>query len=89
MSLRIFITTEPPSGGRSDHCMTDRLMDHSSLYFRDSTTITIRAVPHDGYRVTGLVCKIGPREETVSGNTLRIELYAKCSITVLTEKINP
>lgn len=85
----VFITTEPASAGIPDHCITDRLMDDTPLYFRDSTAITIRAVPHDGYRVTGFVCNIGPREETVSGDTLRIELFAKCTVTVLTEKIHP
>ena len=85
----VSITTEPATAGIPDYCITDRPMDDTPLYFRDSTAVTIRAVPHDGYRVTGFVCNIGPREETVSGDTLRIELYAKCTITVLTEKTNP
>lgn len=85
----VYVSTEAPTGGNSDFCMQDFKLDGTPLYFRDSTTLTIHAVPKDGYTVTGFVCKIGPREETVSGDTLRIELYARCSITPLTEKINP
>ncbi len=85
----VYLTTEAATGGNADFCMQNHKIDDTPLYFRDSTAITVRAVPHDGYQITGFVCKIGPREETVSGDTLRVELYAKCVVTVLTEKINP
>jgi len=86
---QVYLSTEPASGGDSAHCLADYAVGDAPMYFRDSTAITLRAYPEEGFRVTGFVCKIGPREETVSGDTLRIELYAKCSVTVLTEKINP
>lgn len=88
-TAQVYMTTEPASGGDDACYVRDHLIIDTAYYFRDSTAITLRAVPKDGYTVTGFVCKIGPREETVSGDILRIELYARCTVTVLTEEINP
>jgi len=60
----------------------------SPLYFRDSTKITVTAEAHNGYRVTGFRYKIGPMEHTAEGDTLTFELYAKTTITVITEPIS-
>jgi hypothetical protein len=87
--VRLYLSSEPASLGADNSRVTDLEILGHTLYFRDSTSITIRAVPEDGCKVTGFLCKIGPREEQFSGDTLSFSLLAKSTVTVLTEKIDP
>jgi hypothetical protein len=87
--VRLYLSSEPASLGADNARVTDLEILGHTLYFRDSTSITIRAVPEDGCKVTGFLCKIGPREEQFSGDTLSFSLLAKSTVTVLTEKIDP
>ncbi|MGM9624607.1 MAG: CotH kinase family protein [Eubacteriales bacterium] len=57
-----------------------------ALYFRDSTPVTVNVQPDDGYRVVGMNVKVGPRESFVEGDTYTFEVYAKTTISVVTER---
>ena len=85
----LFLSTELASFGSDISLIEDLPVRGHMLYFRESTPITIRAVPDDGYRVTGFLCKIGPRTEEVQGDILQFSLFANSVVTVLTEKIEP
>ena len=56
-----------------------------NLYERDGKTLTVHITPDDGYRVVGMTVKIGPKEQTVEGDTFTFDVFARTEITVQTE----
>ncbi len=59
-----------------------------TLRYRDSTELTVKAIPHDGYTVLGMNVQIGPKTTYVEGDTYTFKHYAKTTVTVVTEKSN-
>ena len=86
--VSVVLSTAHGTAGTSATDVTALPADGRTLYFRDSTTVTVQAIPDDGYTVIGFICKIGPREETVSSDTVKIELYAPCTVTPIVEPIS-